>query len=312
MKVNAVFEGGGMKGISLVGAVQVMQQRGYEFHRVAGTSSGGIVASLLAAGYTAEQMKPIIQSTSFASLMKRSPIFNIKLIGSAVRLLLRKGLYSGDALEEWIWTLLGSRGVYTFADLPPGKLKLVASDITNGKLLVLPDDIAYYGIQPSRLEIAKAVRMSASIPYFFDPVTIKDKEFNSRIKGLRLHRRSAYIVDGGLLSNFPLWLFDEKQNTQIKEARLPVVGFQMVGKNKTEPRTIRGPVSMFQAMMETMMLAHDQRYIEKDDWERTIKIPTLGIRTTQFHLSHETSEKLFASGAAAAEKFLRKSAPFKP
>ncbi|MBJ6364258.1 patatin-like phospholipase family protein [Paenibacillus sp. GCM10012307] len=306
MKINAVFEGGGMKGISLVGAVYVMQQRGFDFHHVAGTSSGGIVASLLAAGYTAEQMKPIIQSTSFASLMKRSAIFNVKFIGSAVRLLLRKGLYSGDALEEWIWNLLRSRGVYTFADLPPNKLKLIASDITNGKLLVLPDDIAYYGIQPSRLEVAKAVRMSASIPYFFDPVTIKDKEFNSRIKGLRLHRRSAYIVDGGLLSNFPLWLFDEK-NEPHKAARLPVVGFQMVGKNDTEPRTIRGPVSMFQAMMETMMLAHDQRYIEKDDWERTIKIPTLGIRTTQFHLSPDMSEKLFASGVAAAEKFLKTS-----
>lgn len=61
----------------------------------------------------------------------------------------------------------------TFADLPPGKLRIIASDITNGRILVLPEDIKRFGINPSSLEVAKAIRMSTSIPYFFDPVMLR-------------------------------------------------------------------------------------------------------------------------------------------
>lgn len=63
MLINAVFEGGGVKGISLAGAVQGAQDCGIQFNRVAGTSSGSIVAALLAAGYRAEEMKVIIENT---------------------------------------------------------------------------------------------------------------------------------------------------------------------------------------------------------------------------------------------------------
>jgi len=50
MKVNAVFEGGGVRAIALVGAIAEAERQGIKIHRVAGTSSGAIVASLLAAG----------------------------------------------------------------------------------------------------------------------------------------------------------------------------------------------------------------------------------------------------------------------
>ncbi|XEC92865.1 patatin-like phospholipase family protein [Paenibacillus tarimensis] len=301
MQINAVFEGGGMKGISLVGAVYATERYGITFNQVAGTSTGAIIASMLAAGYTAKEMKPIIQQTPFTSFLKRSPVFNVKIIGPAIRLLLRKGLFSGDVLEQWIAELLRARGVRTFADLPRGKLRIVASDISNGRLLVLPDDIVFYGIQPNRLEVAKAVRMSASIPYFFDPVILKEKKLRSHVGKLQRPRKSAYIVDGGLLSNFPLWLFDEEEHN--RNNAIPVIGYQLVGKNKNEPRTIRGPITMLQAIFETMMQAHDERYIEKENRERTIKIPTLGISTTQFNLSPEASERLFEAGRVAAATF---------
>jgi len=49
-KIHAVFEGGGVKGTGLVGAVDVTLQQGYEFANVAGTSAGAIVAAFVAAG----------------------------------------------------------------------------------------------------------------------------------------------------------------------------------------------------------------------------------------------------------------------
>ncbi|OAX47600.1 NTE family protein RssA [Paenibacillus sp. AD87] len=298
--INGVFEGGGVKGISLAGAVKGAEDHGVEFNRVAGTSSGSIVAALLAAGYSAEEMKGIIENTPFASLLRRSPIFDTKWIGPAARLFLKKGLYSGEALECWIRDMLKKKGVRTFADLPPGKLLIIASDISNGTILVLPDDIKRFGIEPSKLEVAKAVRMSCSIPYFFDPVAIRRSPILS--KGLRFADQFVYIVDGALLSNFPLWLFDGDR-TERGGDLIPVVGFKMVGKTEGEPARIRGPLSMLQALVETMLTAHDERYIEQVNRFRTVKIPTLGIKPTEFHLSVQDSTALYQSGVTAGNEF---------
>lgn len=296
ISVNAVFEGGGVKGIGLAGAVKAATDNGVVFNRVAGTSSGSIVAALLAAGYSAAELKLIIESTPFSSFLKRSALFNTKVVGPAIRLLLRKGLYSGDALEQWIYGVLKAKGVRVFADLPPGKLQIIASDITNGKLLVLPQDIAAYDIDPLQMPVAKAIRMSTSIPYFFDPVIIRQPQ---RFKATT-RANSSYIVDGGLLSNFPLWLFDKQSSGAAAE---PVLGFQTVGISDVQPHRIKGPITMFQAMFETMLSAHDQRYIEQHNRARTIKIPALGVRTTQFHLTPEQSDELYRSGVRAGEKF---------
>jgi NTE family protein len=302
MIVNGVFEGGGVKGISLVGAVQSAERHGVSFERVAGTSSGSIVAALLAAGYRAEEMKNAIEATPFSSLLRRSRLFGLKPFGPAVRLLIKKGLYSGDALREWVAGLLAARGVRTFADLPSGKLQIIASDITNGRLLVLPDDIALYGIVPEFLQVADAVRMSTSIPYFFDPVRLYERTAGAHRKERPRRRqlKSAYIVDGGLLSNFPLWLFDPKEG---ESQGLPAIGFQMVGRLEAQPRRITGPISMFEAMFSTMLGAHDERYIEQHNRVRTVKIPTLGIATTDFRLSPEDGDRLYRSGLAAGDHY---------
>ena len=61
LKADAVFEGGGVKGIGLVGAVAVAEEKGYHWVNVAGTSAGAIVATLLAAGYTAQGVVTILQ-----------------------------------------------------------------------------------------------------------------------------------------------------------------------------------------------------------------------------------------------------------
>lgn len=300
--INAVFEGGGVKGIGLVGAIKATEEQGIAFGRVAGTSSGSIIASLLAAGYTANELRQIVEGTPFRSFLSRGGLYRLKLFGPAARLFIKGGLYSGEGLTYWITTLLAAKGIRTFNDLPAGKLKIVASDITNGKLLVLPDDIADYQLDPGRMPVAAAVRMSASIPYFFDPVRLRLARQQRGDKSAR--RLWAYIVDGGLLSNFPLWLFDPELGDGGR--RLPVVGYQLVGKNETEPRVIRGPVTMFQAMFETMLQAHDERYIEKQNRERTIKIPTLGIRSTDFELTQAESDALYKSGYEAARSYFAK------
>ncbi|MFS0837754.1 patatin-like phospholipase family protein [Paenibacillus sp. 1P03SA] len=302
MKINAVFEGGGVKGIALAGAVSSAMDNGFEFHDVAGTSSGSIVAAFLAAGYTGEEIKRLIIETPFHKFLKRSPIFDTGIVGSAARLIWKKGLYSGDALEDWVSHKLEVKGIRKFGDLRKNQLRIVASDISQGKLLVFPDDVAQYGIDPGRFSIARAVRMSSSIPYFFDPVKIRKPARQTR-HDEPFRNQFVYIVDGAILSNFPLWLFDEPEQ---QPSRIPTLGFSLVGKIPKHIHKINGIISMFQALFTTMMDAHDTRYIEENNYFRTIKIPALNVNSTQFNLTLEDSENLYEAGYRASDDYFRK------
>lgn len=288
MRINAVFEGGGVKAIGLVGGIKAAQEKGFIFKQVAGTSSGAIVSALLAAGYTADEMKEIIMSTPFSQFLHSTALHKIGWIGPSIRLMLKKGLYSGKPIEQWIAQLLRKKGIRTFADLKPRQLRIIASDLTRGKMLVLPDDIREYGVEPADLNVSTAVMMSSAIPYFFEPVVIK--------KGLK---DKNVIVDGAILSNFPLWLFDQSNGDKCR----PAIGFHLVGKNQYKPHRIYGPISMLRALFSTMMEAHDERYIERKARFRTIKIPTYGIKTTDFDITPEQSLKLFYSGYESAHEF---------
>jgi len=126
-----------------------------------------------------------------------------------------------------------------------------------------------------------------SIPYFFTPVILKSEE------------KQAYIVDGAVLSNYPVWLLDDG----TANPPVPTVGYKLVDPVEGREHDISGPVTLFEALFETMMEAHDARYIEDADFKRTIPIPTLGVHTTDFSISKDTKDKLFASGQAAASEF---------
>ena len=64
-EVYGVFEGGRVRGTALVGAVAAAEERQITFREVAGSSAGAIVASLLAAGYNAGEMRTLLTETNF-------------------------------------------------------------------------------------------------------------------------------------------------------------------------------------------------------------------------------------------------------
>lgn len=311
-KVNAVFEGGGVKAVGLVGAVKAAEEHGIVFDGLAGTSSGAIVAAFIAAGYTADEMRKLIMETPFTIFLKTTFIHRLHKVGPILRLFVKKGLYSGQQLEEWVRRQLEKRGIRTFGDIQERTLKIVASDISQGKLLVLPDDIAQYGIDPKQLEVARAVRMSTSIPYFFDPVVIR-KSLKKVRPGESFKSQFIYIVDGGILSNFPLWIFDRAYLQQVSAKPdvpiVPTIGFHLIGRHEQMIREIYGPLSMFQALFATMMEAHDERYIERHNRFRTIKVPTLGVRTTDFQISTEKSVQLYEAGLNAGKDYFKTWSP---
>lgn len=300
---DAVFEGGGVKGIGLVGAVVAAEERGYRWMNLAGTSAGAIVAALLGAGYTGLELREILLELDYRRFRDPWLLGRLPVAGPAISLCLRLGLYEGDVLEEWLRRLLGARRVRTFGDLvlPDAggeprfryRVQVIAADVSRGELLVLPADARAYGINPDRLDVARAVRMSASLPYFYRPMRL-------RYGGpAGAGGQVSYIVDGGLLSSFPVWLFDVPGPPPW-----PTFGFRLVEPSMGRPRRITGPVSLLTALVGTMLEAHDARHIRERDHVRTIAIPTLGVGTVEFDLDRRRAEALYRAGLEAGRRFL--------
>lgn len=287
-RINGVFSGGGLKGFALAGAVQEFERQGYIFEHTAGTSAGAVIAAFLAAGYKGDELVQILSEDDFESLLDPRKTMLPFPFMKWVSLYWRMGLYKGDALENWFYDKLAQKDCYTFGDLRTGSLKCVASDLTNGKMIVLPDDLPAYGYDPENFPIAKALRMSCSIPYFFEPVRLASPA-------------GAVTVDGGVLSNFPMWLFDADDAA----CRCPLVGFKLSSSKADMPgRKICNALQLFEALFAAMKNAHDERYISRKHEKQIVFIPVEQYSAVQFDLNEEQIEDLLETGRRCAQQFL--------
>jgi NTE family protein len=317
-KLDLVCEGGGVLGIGLVGAYAVLEERGFRPQNLAGTSAGAIVATLIAAGYTAAEVRDIIFELDFRRITdpvweKRLPLIGRTWLGDLLAVLREHGVYKGDFFLELMREKLKAKGVVTFGDLlyDAGeadlryryKVHVIVSDVTGRRLLRLPMDANdALGIPPDRLPVAEAVRMSMSIPFFFKPVRRRHERTS----------RTHVLVDGGMLSNFPVWFFDLDRALGLPE--WPTFGLKFV---EGEPRSdfaarlpvplrgrVGGLVDYIWTLVDTMLQAHDRLYLDSDAFARTITIPTEGVSSTNFALTDDDKTRLFAAGQAAARSFL--------
>ncbi|WP_040227263.1 patatin-like phospholipase family protein [Bhargavaea cecembensis] len=289
MRIDGVFSGGGLKGLALVGAFEELERQGMVFGRVAGTSAGSILAAFIAAGYTPGEISRILSEQDFGELLDRRHSLLPLPFMKWVNLYWRMGLYKGEALEDWFTERLLEKGIYTFGDLAPGRLKLVASDLSNGKMLVLPDDLEKYGVPADSFPVGRALRMSCGIPYFFEPVRLFTKDAD------------AIVVDGGVLSNFPMWIFDEKDGSRKR----PVIGLKLSRREEEKsPRKIHNALDLFEALFSTMKNAHDERYIQKDHARDIVFIPMDDVKATDFDMDDEQKEELMQRGRDRTRQFL--------
>jgi NTE family protein len=308
---DVVFEGGGVKGIGLVGALKTFEDNGYRWKSVSGTSSGSIVAALVAVGYSAEEIKKLMLQIDYTKISDTNH-FKIPIISIPYNLLFKKGVYKGDYIKNWIDKALSNKlnpadkKKVTFGDLiipketgillnnnkykRKYKLHIVATDISSGKMLILPEDIADYGINPNDLEVSFAIRMSMSIPYFFQPVTLNNV----------INNKKSLIVDGGILSNYPVWIFDVNSSP-----RWPTIGFKLAGNNELREHKITNILNFTRSIIETMLEAQDDIHIKDMDYLRTVKINTLDVKTTDFSISKVKIMDLYNSGETCASEFIK-------
>lgn len=319
---NLVFEGGGVKGIAYVGAMEVLEKEGIlqNIKRVGGTSAGSINAVLFASGFSNQETHSELNKLNFNDFKDDS----WGVLRDMNRLKNEYGWYKGDNFREWIGDLLknkvGSSNV-TFKTL---------QEHTSRDLFVYATNLStnfgevYSPEHTPRMRVADAVRRSMSIPLFFRAV--KDD-------------RDDVFVDGGVINNYPVKLFDrEKYLEDASLKRIPkyyedenkslvltapkisqyiynkeTLGFRLdsakeigVFRDGQEPQhiEIENFLDYTMQLIKTVMAVQDSQHLHDDDWHRTVYIDTLGVGTTDFDLSDSRKNDLVASGKKAAEKYL--------
>lgn len=203
MYINGVFEGGGIKGIAYIGAIRFLEERGFRFKYVGGSSVGSLFSSLLAAKFTSYEMENIVKKFDVNILTASK---SKKPIAKFINGIKYKGLYSMSYFENFLDNLLKEKNCSKFIDVKVGEdyfLKIIVTDYKNKKMITIPDDLDLYNYSKDAFPIAKAVAMSCSMPIVFVPYKIQGNVF----------------IDGGVVNNFPINLFSKQQ--------IPTIGFKL-------------------------------------------------------------------------------------
>lgn len=338
---DLALEGGGVKGIGLVGAVLALDEAGYSFARIAATSAGAIVAAVIAALTKADRpmtsLRTYLGALRFSEFMPEGPFRHwlehtskaATTIADAAVLSRQMGLYSGKYLEEFLTPILAELGVNTFEDLkitleddpgmslPEGRryrLVVHVSDITRGVLVQLPWDYKYYGLDAKAQSVVGAVRASMSIPFFFNPVTTQARPVDIEVPQpdggtILQHHAGGTVtwVDGGLLENFPINAF---QRMDEAPGRWPTIGVRLSSLPRELPSTLacNDALSVGLRCIHTLLNEWDSYKVHQAMAARTVFVDNAGLSATQFDLTDGQKEQLFLNGVRAATDFVIKMA----
>lgn len=285
---NLVFRGGGVKGIAYCGALRVMADAGllHNIKRYAGSSAGAITAALLAIGYNAQELEAIFSNQNITSFKDAKT----GVIAKAERLFQNFALYEGKYFTEWIGKLISAK-----ADI---NITFQQVFTTYRKELVITGtclthmEMHYFSPRTSPdMTIREALRISMSIPIFFEPVKMDDHLF----------------VDGGLGDNFPLCIFDtdtlQHEDGRHAEVNMKTLGLflQEDSTRQSVTRKIKHMKDFIACLLDTVKMRIAQLALKPGDEKRILFINTHFVNSTKFKISDEEKELLYYEGQKAAK-----------
>jgi NTE family protein len=179
--------------------------------------------------------------------------------------------------------------------------------VTRGQLLRLPQDYARYGLAPDEQPVAAAVRASMAVPYLFEPYVLRHPEGES------------LLVDGGVITNYPIDAFDR---TDGRPARWPTTGVTLIPQlpagatrllPQLAPLRLIPSYRFLESLIVTTIVGRDQGYLAQP-WvsERSIEVETLGVSPFDFGITDAQATALYESGRRAATAFLERGSPNAP
>jgi NTE family protein len=269
-------------------------------------------------------------------LVEKAKILKLAWKGMQVidNLTLDLGLNPGDDFTRWLSGILKENGISTTRDLydtfgkvPEGlkirqgvnrsieglnpRFAVITADLTTETKVEFPKMRSLYWKNADEINPALFVRASMSVPYFFKPLKIKGipkgdvaiKNWEDQVKFCGKLPDSVFLVDGGIMSNFPIDIFHKVNSIP----RLPTFGVRL-GVNRQEYNKITSPINLFGAMFNSLRHLHDYDFILKNpDYEMLVHHILIGDHNwLNFGLTNEAKVDLFKRGAQAASEFLRK------
>ena len=316
MDYVAIFEGGGAKGLAHVGALKATETRNITFKSVGGTSAGAIMAALVAAGYSADELfnpndiessqlkvnfldfldKDTWRSTQavFTALnkIKKSPcptffslyyLWKFRFIASS--LLKNKGLFETAKFSAWLELLLSKKlnktDTITFKDLKL-PLTIISTDVSSCNIRVFSQS------DTPNYSVSEAVASSIAIPLFFKPRTDPSTQ--------------QTLVDGGVVSNYPTWIFDKER--QSNEGGVITLGYKLTEK-KTNSEPIGTNFYRYLLQLINSALWGDQS-LEIRGIESLHSIPLeVSAGTLEFDLDVDQKNKLYDEGKRSTDAYFR-------
>ncbi len=311
---NLVFSGGGVRGIVYLGALELLDQFRIvdNIERVAGTSAGAITAAMLSFRLSIPETKEKFLSLDFTKIPQietkkgRRRLLRIPEEESSRRFLKQYGWYSSEYFYHWIQGMIaeqcGGNPRATFADFRKREFRdlyIVATNVSRQRAEIFSLD------HTPDVAVADAVRMSMSIPVFFESLRFDGKKLGS----------GDYYVDGGLYDNFPVHLFDKPEYAGKPWAFRDGVNWETLGlliypDRVTQPEEAEIPENVWEfinLMFRNLYHSHEISNYQTStvDRERTIEISDCGIPSTDFDIKpgDERYQLLYESGKGAVRNF---------
>ncbi len=323
---NLVFRGGGMKGTAYTGALEVLEENGLlrQIKRVAGTSAGAITATMVSFNLSFSETLKLIESIDFTQVpqlrsdhRENEPEWIPKFIGKEImkitndfdavqRLMTKYGWYSSEYFNKWIRKVISQHcegnSDATFSDfrkLGHKDLYVVSANISKLEVSVFSAETT------PDFPVADAVRMSMSIPLYFEVM-----RFNGKVFG-----EGDFYVDGGILMNYPLHIFDEprfQENNLWYENGInwETLGFYLYTNAElvSERKKIESFKDFISHLYESYNISLQIAEIENNpiDQRRSVKINTLGVSSTDFDLTKKDQKflDLVEEGRIATRNYL--------
>lgn len=321
---NLVFEGGGVKGIAYGGALTRLEEMALleNIERVAGTSAGAITATLFALGYEAEEISSVFSQTNFNDFADDDPGF----LQDIFRLLKDFGWHKGDKFKDWISCFIEAKlgkADLSFAELhslTKSKPKLKDLYIIGSNLTKQASEVYSHESTPD-MKIKDAVRISMSIPFYFQAVVNSIKKTDVNLGIFPSAEVKEVLVDGGVIRNYPIDLFDDKKylsdpkngkalnsNTKLDSVfNYETIGFRLTDKDPLEAnlqiKDITDIKSFSLSLITFMRSMASKLHVQKDDWNRTIAIDTTGVGITEFDLDQSKIDTLIDNGGKGVDSY---------
>ncbi len=311
---NLVFKGGGVRGIAYMGALELLEEKGAldGIERVAGTSSGAIAATLLCFRKNIADTLNLFNTLDLSKVPQRSikgsgrNIILLKNSANYTRLFENYGWYSSQYFHTWLGDVIaeecrGNRRAtfMDFKDFGYRDLYVVASNLSKHRAEIFSVDAT------PDVAVVDAVRMSMSIPLYFEALRFDGKRFGA----------GDYYVDGGLYNNYPIHLFDQPRYAKESKLYRDGINWETLGlflfPNQLNNHERRDePDNLWEFLDLTVRSIYDSHQIANlfqnvANQKRTIQINDCGISSTRFDLSPDSEEYrcLYNAGRQAVSKY---------